>query len=202
MFDSLHGYLRYLSSVGIVNEFHKYLLPVFYIFGGRGMAQMLTFTKAQIVDATARADAGDEKAKGDFLSRLMEVHKTSPEKLTHQDVFITCMTNIGAGSDTTSISLCAVLHALMTHPEAMAKLREEVEEQVGESLDNGKGITFQEAQKMPYLQACIKEALRLHPATGLPLARVVPPEGAVLAGQHFPGGVSDKPNMIRCCPNQ
>jgi cytochrome P450 len=31
---------------------------------------------------------------------------------------------------------------------------------------------------MPYLQAVMKEALRMHPATGLPLERVVPAGGA------------------------
>ncbi|OBT85445.1 hypothetical protein VE02_06176 [Pseudogymnoascus sp. 03VT05] len=41
---------------------------------------------------------------------------------------------------------------------------------------------------MSYLQAVIKESLRLHPATGLPLARVVPAAGAVIAGTRFPGG--------------
>lgn len=43
---------------------------------------------------------------------------------------------------------------------------------------------------MEYLQASIKEALRLHPATGLPLARVVPEGGATLSGTYFPAGVS------------
>ena len=43
---------------------------------------------------------------------------------------------------------------------------------------------------MPYLQACIKEGLRMHPATGLPLARVVPAGGATIAGTFFPEGVS------------
>jgi len=42
---------------------------------------------------------------------------------------------------------------------------------------------------MPYLQACIKEGLRVHPATGLPLARVVPKGGAIIAGTAFPEGV-------------
>lgn len=43
---------------------------------------------------------------------------------------------------------------------------------------------------MPYLQACIKESLRLHPATGLPLARVVPEGGATISETFFPAGVS------------
>lgn len=43
---------------------------------------------------------------------------------------------------------------------------------------------------MSFLQACIKESLRLHPATGLPLARVVPKGGVNLLGRDFNEGVS------------
>jgi cytochrome P450 len=56
--------------------------------------------------------------------------------------------------------------------------------------DISEGVTFSDTQKMPYLQAVIKEALRLHPAAGLPLQRVVPKGGAHLAGHFFPEGVS------------
>ncbi|KUJ13354.1 cytochrome P450 [Mollisia scopiformis] len=49
-------------------------------------------------------------------------------------------------------------------------------------------VTFAETQQMPYLQAVIKEALRMHPATGLPLGRVVPPGGKLIAGYAFPEG--------------
>ncbi|KAJ4193595.1 hypothetical protein NW755_003589 [Fusarium falciforme] len=49
-------------------------------------------------------------------------------------------------------------------------------------------IPFKDTQSMPYLQACIKESLRLHPATGLPLARVVPEGGATITGTFFPAG--------------
>lgn len=43
---------------------------------------------------------------------------------------------------------------------------------------------------MPYLQACIQEGLRVHPATGLPLVRLVPEGGATISGRFFPPGVS------------
>lgn len=183
MFASLHSYLGYTASVGIMHEFHKILFPLFLMTGSSGMAHMMKFTQEQI---TAAEYGGDKSGKADFLSRTMKLHKEDPEKFTNIDVFTTCITNIGAGSDTTSISLCAVLHALMTHPAAMAKLRAEVEHHVGSDGH----ISFQNTQKMPFLQACIKEALRLHPATGLPLARIVPKDGAFLAGRHFPAGVS------------
>jgi len=51
-------------------------------------------------------------------------------------------------------------------------------------------ISFTEAQGMPYLQACIKEGLRMHPVTGFPLARVVPEGGATVAGTFLDAGVS------------
>ena len=46
-------------------------------------------------------------------------------------------------------------------------------------------VTFQEAQKMPYLQAVVKEALRMHLAIGLSLGRVIPKGGASIAGKYF-----------------
>lgn len=49
---------------------------------------------------------------------------------------------------------------------------------------------------MVYLQACVKEALRLHPATGLPLERIVPKDGVVLSGTYFPSGVSLLDSMV------
>ena len=37
------------------------------------------------------------------------------------------ITNILAGSDTTAVSLSAILHYLCTHPEKMQKLRDEID---------------------------------------------------------------------------
>lgn len=49
-------------------------------------------------------------------------------------------------------------------------------------------VTFKGSQNLPYLQAVIKEALRMHPAIGLPLWRVAPEGGAVVCDQLFPAG--------------
>lgn len=68
-------------------------------------------------------------------------------------------------------------------------MRQEIDATFAE-LGDPDFIPFKAAQALCYLQACVKESLRLHPATGLPLARVVPAGGSTLAGTHFPEGVS------------
>lgn len=44
------------------------------------------------------------------------------------------------------------------------------------------------AHKLPYFDSCIKEALRMTPAIGIPLERVAPAEGIELCGKYFEGG--------------
>jgi cytochrome P450 len=47
---------------------------------------------------------------------------------------------------------------------------------------------WNETQALPYFQACLKEAMRIRPAVGLNITRMVPPEGAEIGGKRFPGG--------------
>jgi hypothetical protein len=49
-------------------------------------------------------------------------------------------------------------------------------------------VQYREAERLPYLRACCKEAMRLHPSVGMTLPRYVPPGGCVIAGERFPGG--------------
>jgi cytochrome P450 len=46
---------------------------------------------------------------------------------------------------------------------------------------------FSEIQKLPYLDACVKEAFRIHPAPDFGMERVVPPGGALICGERIPG---------------
>ena len=96
--------------------------------------------------------------------------------------------NIIAGSDTTAISLSAILYYLLKNPKTLSKLRSEIEEAEGNNHCDSPNPTFKQSQTLQYLQAVIKEALRLHAATGLPLWRVVPAGGAQISGRFFPEG--------------
>ena len=99
--------------------------------------------------------------------------------------------NIFAGSDTTAISLRAVIYHLLKRPESKIKLIDEIDNmrRKGKLTDP---VSFEQAEDMPYLQACMYEALRCHPAVGMSLPRVTPPGGIYIDGQHIPEGVSNE----------
>ena len=94
--------------------------------------------------------------------------------------------NITAGSDTTAILLRTTIYSLLSHPATLSRLLSELDSLPPSSVRTS--TTFKQARSLPYLDACIKEAGRLHPPFGLPLERVVPPEGATVCGQRFTGG--------------
>ena len=51
-------------------------------------------------------------------------------------------------------------------------------------------INYNDVKEIPYLEAVIQETLRIHPAVGMLLERVVPPEGFTLSdGTFLPHGI-------------
>ena len=81
-------------------------------------------------------------------------------------------------------------HILDAAPVYHSVLRE-IEQAVTTGVLPAEGnVTWNQAQNLPYLQACLKEAMRVRPAVGLNITRVVPPEGAELDGHFFPGGTT------------
>ncbi|POS71569.1 hypothetical protein DHEL01_v210040 [Diaporthe helianthi] len=180
--QSLDFFIIYAARVGIYPELHK-LLFIYGATGTQAMVKIIKFVKEEMKQYESDKPIGDNF----FLGRALRLHKEKPDYFTDFDVFSTAAANVNAGSDTTSISLTAVMWNLLKHPDSFAKLRAEVDTMISNG-NISESLSFSDAQRMPYLQAVVKEALRLHPAAGLPLQRVVPKGGAQLAGQFFPEG--------------
>ncbi|RKK93892.1 hypothetical protein BFJ68_g15369 [Fusarium oxysporum] len=127
------------------------------------------------------------KQRMDFLSKYVARHRKDP--LTYNDWYVLsgCASNMTPGSDTTGISLSAIMYFLITSPKVLGRLRQEVAKHQERAL-HPRHFSFKEVQGMEYLQAVIKEGLRLHPAVGQPLERIVPKGGATITGQFFPEG--------------
>lgn len=88
-----------------------------------------------------------------------------------------------AGSDTSAAAIRAILLYILTNSHVQSTLLEEIR---NASISNP--ITDAEARKLPYLQAVIKEGLRIYPpATGL-MSKEVPAGGDTVSGFYVPEG--------------
>ncbi|KAL1857872.1 hypothetical protein Plec18167_001724 [Paecilomyces lecythidis] len=177
------GSISYGSMVGLVPEVHRWYLWFQNVFPIESHFEVTQRVIRREIGARMQGiNLSDRK---DFLAKCVELNKAG--KLDQFTMNNVVGANIGAGSDTTGISMTAVIYFLMKHPDCLQKLRDEIDMATQQgNLSNP--VTFQEGQKLSYLQATIKEALRLHAAVGQILSRVVPKGGAQLAGRHFPEG--------------
>lgn len=173
----------------MVPEFHSVLFYINTLLSVDSFIHVAKLT-GDLVEARLREPlpVKNTSEPSDFITRFLHLREENPEKLAVEDIMISSLANIGAGSDTTSISITAVLYYISRDTTVLQKLRSELQEASARG-EISSPITFKEAQQLKYLQAVIKESLRCHPATGLILGRVVPPAGAIVAGRSFPGGV-------------
>ncbi|GKZ18421.1 hypothetical protein AbraCBS73388_000991 [Aspergillus brasiliensis] len=134
--------------------------------------------------------SGENRKAGrtDFLAQL-RVKEERSGKISHRDMMNHLSNNLLAGSDTTAISLRAMIYYIVQTPHVYDKLQREIDEADRQGLLS-KFITYEECLKLPYLQATMKEAMRLHPGVGFPLERYVPPPGAEICGHRLPGGTN------------
>ncbi|KAK8024485.1 benzoate 4-monooxygenase cytochrome P450 [Apiospora rasikravindrae] len=119
----------------------------------------------------------------DFLSRFMELAADNPE-LPSGIVSNWTFTNIIAGSDSVGAVIATMMFHLLQHPNCMQKLYTELQ-----SANLTRPLArLSEIQGLPYLDACMWEAIRLHPAFALPFERVVPEGGITVGGYYLPEG--------------
>ncbi|KAJ6002119.1 hypothetical protein N7499_002016 [Penicillium canescens] len=195
---ALQKVIMYSTLVGVFPEWHPRLfkpLSKLKWSGAGGRAYISKFVQDKISAHDRKAQSQTQEADKneiqsqpqDFVDKLMLARQKEPEKVTDYHLFIMGQSNVTAGSDTTAISLSTIMWHLMHYPDVLQKLREELDEFTAQGRCSSP-ITFKESQEMPYFQAVMKEALRMHAATGLPMWRTVPDGGAEINGRFFPGG--------------
>lgn len=92
-----------------------------------------------------------------------------------------------AGTDTTATGLKTIMLHVMTRPEIYRTLQTEIEEGLSQELISSP-VKDAEARRLPFLQAVIKEGLRIRSPAGGAFFKTVPRGGDVLGGVFLPGG--------------
>ncbi|KAK9205392.1 hypothetical protein WN943_015659 [Citrus x changshan-huyou] len=102
----------------------------------------------------------EEKVK-DLLDILLDVleNQNSEIKLTRDHVKALCVDFLTAGTDTSSTSLEWSLAELINHPMVLQEAQQELDQVVGRN----RLVQESDVPHLPYIQAIIKESLRIHP---------------------------------------
>ncbi|KAF2111659.1 cytochrome P450 [Lophiotrema nucula] len=87
-----------------------------------------------------------------------------------------------AGTETTATLLSGLTYQLLKNPDKMEKLVEEIRSTFADSRD----MHMEALAALPYLNACMKEALRVYPPVPVGLPRMTPPDGSTIAGVYVP----------------
>jgi hypothetical protein len=120
-----------------------------------------------------------------FKNMMSSAAKIST-KLTKDHLTSEAIVMIVAGTDTTASTLALSLHHLLQQPEVYRKLQDEIRT-VMPTLDSRPPI--EELDSLPFLDACIKEGLRISCPSRVRLPRTVPEGGWTFKGHYFPAGV-------------
>ncbi|KAI9756557.1 MAG: guanine nucleotide exchange protein for ADP-robosylation factor [Chaenotheca gracillima] len=202
--DGMVAYLgklfSYVAPIGQIPMLDSLLLknPVLRLLDRLGVSSftfpVVKFAKARMAERMAEKEkGGTEYAHGrnDLLGKFLQAQIERPQFMDDGRVLTMAVSMAFAGSETTAISLSSVFYFLAKNPQCYKKLMDELNGALksGQIEKRASGlVTWSESQQLPYLDACIKEAFRVHPAAGLPLERITPPGGAEILGEHIPGG--------------
>ncbi|KAF6796369.1 Pisatin demethylase 8 [Colletotrichum musicola] len=140
-------------------------------------------------DKESEGKVRNEDGRRDLMASLIQGHLKDPEKFTEGDVFAVAHGAIFAGSDSTASTMQSLFWHVLSSEHVHSTLAAEITSAVATGVLPAAGnISWAESQALPYFQACLKEAMRVRPAVGLNITRVVPSGGVELDGHFFPAG--------------
>ncbi|KAI8944121.1 cytochrome P450 [Xylaria longipes] len=140
------------------------------------------------IEREGKGAGGD--GREDLMASLIKGHLKDPQKFHEGDIFAVAHGAIFAGSDSTASTMQSFFWLSLTAPRVYAALKSEIDAAVADGTIPPTGnIEWIQSQKLPYFQACLKEAMRLRPAVGLNISRYAPaPDGVEIDGRHYPAG--------------
>lgn len=177
-----------------------------------GFDKMLTISsdivgeRERVFRKNLQQESGSSKTKerADMLASFMRNGLFGDELKTES------LLQIVAGSDTTAGALRGTMLYLMSHPRVYRRLQDEIDAAVRDGKAPGNVgaessgeeaaiVSYAQTKSLPYLQAVVREGIRIFPPLTDPFARDVPPGGdtVVVDGGRavfLPGGVSVIPS--------
>ncbi|KAI1073405.1 cytochrome P450 [Whalleya microplaca] len=178
-------FLDYFSAVGQI-PFLDYLLdknPIVHI----GPSSLGNMTRISAENLAKRLDAKEPPCSGipDYLQHFVDIKRADPS-VTETDIVIHLLGTMLAGADTIAITIRSIFYYALRNPRVYRRLEEEI---LAAKLEEPTPYSL--AQNLPYLEATVREGMRMHPGICMLLERYVPKAGFTLPdGNYIPPGTS------------
>ena len=166
----------YFACVGQIPELDYFLAknPVWRI-GPPAFNEVAILCGQRVAERKAEFGIRGKTAHKDMLEDFVRINTEDPSLMDDNAVVGALIVNVLAGGDTTGILLCAIIYYVLKDQRVYKKLMEELD-----SANLQCPVSYASAEKLPYFDAVVKEAARIHPGVGLLLERVVPAGGLTL----------------------
>ena len=116
--------------------------------------QVIASRKQEMIDDPAKTMENE-----DLLQKLISMYGEAGVSISNKDLFHQVFTFMIAGHETTSVTLTWTTFLLAKYPEFQTRLQSELDE----ALHGKSEITFEDLNKLNFLESCIKESMRLCP---------------------------------------
>ncbi|XP_034489668.1 cytochrome P450 4d10 [Drosophila innubila] len=200
-------YVRAVKTISMV--LHKRMFNIFYRFEltymltplaqaeRRALSVLHNFTEKIIVQRREELLSNGSKQQSDadmdvgakrkmaFLDILLQSN-IDDKPLTNLDIREEVDTFMFEGHDTTSSAIMFFFYNIATHPECQRKCLDEILAVMGK--DKETPVTYELLNKLPYIDLCIKETLRMFPSVPLLGRKVL--EECEINGKIIPAGTN------------
>ncbi|KAG9237122.1 putative benzoate 4-monooxygenase [Amylocarpus encephaloides] len=169
-----------LGCLPQLKPYAKYLPDPFFSQGLQAVQNLAGIAVARV---SQRLDGKQDPTRVDLLARLMEGKDENGKPMGREELTAEALTQLIAGSDTTSNTSCAILYWILKTPGVLQNLRTELDDAIPDEIEVP---SFEMVKDLKYMSNVIQETMRIHSTSALGLPRVVPPGAGVdILGYHF-----------------
>ncbi|KAJ6110130.1 hypothetical protein N7486_002365 [Penicillium sp. IBT 16267x] len=123
----------------------------------------------------------------DMMQKWLDMRAQYPDRMEEIEIFTAAVSTLAAGGDTVGTTMQALFYYLIRNPQYMTRLQSELDAAQARG-ELSPIVQYAETQKLPFLQACIKETYRFHSAIGMGYPRVAPSGGITIGDKFFAEG--------------
>lgn len=190
---SFHKWVASLLSMiqtgPVIEEGLRYpgLLQPFKKMMGKTMMAARNYLWDFAAECVDRRLQDESKKRRSDLVGAMDSYRGTPEEMAREDMIANVSLFIMAGSETTATLLTGLIYWLLRTSKSLEQVKKEIRSAFAKKSD----ITIlavSDSKRVPYLHACIEEALRIYPPLVTSTDRITTLPVSTVSGVNIPAG--------------